>query len=87
LIISAQRQTQCGHSQYVAGSPGAQIINIGGNAAKARPGDFPWQLAIEEFVTPLNPFLPGSYEIVCGASLISEHWAVTAAHCVQNNAE
>ncbi|XP_048587764.1 chymotrypsinogen B isoform X2 [Nematostella vectensis] len=45
---------------------------VGGE--EAVPHSWPWQLSLQMF---------GMHN--CGASLITPQWAVTAAHCVQNN--
>ncbi|XP_018495777.1 trypsin-1 [Galendromus occidentalis] len=45
---------------------------VGGE--KAREGDFPWQVQLRRHGTQ-----------ICGGSILSENFAVTAAHCVQNN--
>ncbi|XP_068083872.1 trypsin-1-like [Anabrus simplex] len=45
---------------------------VGGSAASIR--DFPYQLSLQ---------LRGRH--ICGAAIISENWALTAAHCVAKN--
>lgn len=45
---------------------------VGGTEAKAH--SWPWQIALFE--------RNGMCQHICGGSLISENWVVTAAHCV-----
>ncbi|XP_018552134.2 transmembrane protease serine 3 [Lates calcarifer] len=47
---------------------------VGGNISK--PGQFPWQVSLHY-----------SSEHLCGGSIISSHWILTAAHCVYGFAD
>jgi len=47
------------------------------NGTPAQPHQFPWMVYIV-------PYYQNGYS-GCGASLISDQWVVTAAHCVQGN--
>ncbi|KAJ1182963.1 hypothetical protein NDU88_008138 [Pleurodeles waltl] len=49
---------------------------IGGRIVKgedAEPGSAPWQVML---------FKKQPQELICGASLISDRWVLTAAHCI-----
>jgi len=59
---------KCGKSNYREGGR----IN-GGTTANAH--DWPWQVL-------LLCRLGGSKIVICGGSLISNQWVLTAAHCV-----
>ncbi|XP_064460933.1 clotting factor C-like [Ornithodoros turicata] len=60
----------CGRSD----SPRSPFI-VNGNVSEV--GQWPWQAAIY-----LKRSLEDDWELSCGGSLISEHWVLTAAHCV-----
>jgi len=45
---------------------------VGGNEAVS--GSWPWQVGLTT---------PGESQPFCGASIISSHWILTAAHCVE----
>ena len=49
---------------------------IGGEDAPR--GAWPWQAALEWAITPSA----SNWNHYCGGSLLSEGWAITAAHCV-----
>lgn len=49
---------------------------VGG--ATADPGQFPYQASLQEFLTD-------SHVYKCGASIISDRWVISAAHCTQND--
>jgi secreted trypsin-like serine protease len=46
---------------------------VGG--AKAAFGKWPWQISLRQWRT-------STYLHKCGAALLNENWAITAAHCV-----
>ena len=50
-----------------------QLRIVGGNSVRV-PGKYPWQASLQ--------YRSGSRHI-CGASLISNKWLVTAAHCIK----
>nr|AID60338.1 trypsin-4 [Nilaparvata lugens] len=59
----------CGRRLY----PQSRIV--GGE--KASFGKWPWQISLRQWRT-------STYLHKCGAALLSENWAITAAHCVEN---
>ncbi|XP_046465986.1 serine proteinase stubble isoform X1 [Neodiprion pinetum] len=48
---------------------------VGG--AKSSFGKWPWQISLRQWRT-------STYLHKCGAALLNENWAITAAHCVEN---
>ncbi|XP_046733823.1 serine proteinase stubble isoform X2 [Diprion similis] len=48
---------------------------VGG--AKSTFGKWPWQISLRQWRT-------STYLHKCGAALLNENWAITAAHCVEN---
>lgn len=59
--------TVCGRRMY----PEARIV--GGE--KSSFGQWPWQISLRQWKT-------STYLHKCGAALLNENWAITAAHCV-----
>ncbi|XP_070582220.1 complement factor B-like [Ptychodera flava] len=64
----------CGHAGNTKLNTRGRIV--GGNAAQE--GAWPWQAAI------FRKRARGQTEMLCGGSLISPEWVLTAAHCFQN---
>ncbi|MBN3302162.1 ST14 protein, partial [Amia calva] len=58
----------------VSSSPLSKSSIVGGQDAKE--GQWPWQ-AYLQIMWKDNP----GYATICGGSLISQHWVLTAAHC------
>merc|ERR1712198_282816 len=73
LLLSAFLLATAPTSAYEeCGKRGAASRIIGGE--RAALGEFPWQIS-------LRFALLGASKHVCGGSLISRNWVVTAAHC------
>ena len=47
------------------------------NGDDAYENEFPWQVSWRDWSPITN-----DYEHLCGASIISDDWLITAAHCV-----
>ncbi|XP_023946218.2 serine proteinase stubble [Bicyclus anynana] len=58
----------CGRRMW----PQARIVG----GAKSGFGQWPWQISLRQFRT-------STYLHKCGAALLNENWAITAAHCVE----
>lgn len=52
--------------------PQARIVG----GTKSEFGQWPWQISLRQYRT-------SSYLHKCGAALLNENWAITAAHCVE----
>jgi len=61
------------NSKYLWGSRTPKIVN--GDIADY--GEWPWQVSLRQWRT-------ATYIHKCGCALLSENWAITAAHCVEN---
>merc|ERR1712198_311177 len=73
LVLGAQATQFYPSLDHTYTGPSNHIVN-GEPAAK---GDIPHQLSLE-----VSDDGQGNYRHTCGASLLSEGWALTAAHCV-----
>lgn len=58
----------CGRRMW----PQARIVG----GAKSGFGQWPWQISLRQYRT-------STYLHKCGAALLNENWAITAAHCVE----
>jgi secreted trypsin-like serine protease len=56
--------------------PAIRIIN----GVDAEPGAWPWQVALKK-----RSATDGKYNFICGGSIVGEHWALTAGHCVTDS--
>ena len=67
--LTAPTASTCGHSQYyqLNSSPGAGVVG----GTDTLPNEFPWMI-----------WLSVSGSFICGGSIISERYILTAAHCV-----
>nr|AAK15274.1 sea star regeneration-associated protease SRAP [Luidia foliolata] len=71
----------CALAAFVYADCGVQVINpvlnkiVGGD--EAVPGSWPWQVMFRK------RYWAGDYQF-CGGTLISDEWAVSAAHCFHN---
>ena len=52
---------------------------VGGEEAPAH--SYPWQVAVYRYIFDDGEW---GFGLVCGGSIISNEWAVSAAHCVYN---
>ncbi|GAB0089785.1 trypsin [Sergentomyia squamirostris] len=52
--------------------PGSSLFIVGGSNGNI--ADFPWQLSLQ---------MRGSGQHICGGSILSSNWAITAAHCLE----
>ncbi|XP_047516539.1 serine proteinase stubble isoform X2 [Pieris napi] len=59
----------CGRRMW----PQARIVG----GAKSSFGEWPWQISLRQYRT-------STYLHKCGAALLNENWAITAAHCVEH---
>uniref|UniRef100_A0A8C9Z2C9 Transmembrane serine protease 3 n=1 Tax=Sander lucioperca TaxID=283035 RepID=A0A8C9Z2C9_SANLU len=67
LGVSACKQL--GYSRFCGSRPKYHTRIVGGNISK--PGQFPWQVSLHF-----------NSEHLCGGSIITSRWVLTAAHCV-----
>jgi len=71
FILSANARTECGIPN------GSETYVVGGSEAGVL--EFPWQISLR-----VRDNATGMYSHICGGSIISDQWIVTAAHCVMS---
>ncbi|XP_008115752.1 serine protease 27 isoform X2 [Anolis carolinensis] len=69
LFLLLMRGAENSSAQTVCGQPQVPLARILGGS-KAKVGAWPWQVSLRK-----------NREHICGGSLISNQWVVTAAHC------
>ncbi|XP_077303205.1 serine protease 27-like [Lithobates pipiens] len=74
LILIATAGKAFGAADSVCGSPLVSNRIVGGT--DSLDGEWPWQVAV------IDNVLDGEY--LCGGSLISPEWVMTAAHCINH---
>ncbi|CAG0894496.1 unnamed protein product [Darwinula stevensoni] len=80
LVASSQTRNACA----ILSQPSARLVCgrqfypqgriVGGN--RADYGEWPWQVSLRQWRT-------ATFLHKCGAALLNENWAITAAHCVE----
>lgn len=71
----AQLQGRCGFRPDVQNQARVQNLQYPGSSTEF--GEFPWQAALLKRLGPADSLF------VCGATLLSNEWAATAAHCIK----
>ncbi|KAF8791068.1 Trypsin-1 like protein [Argiope bruennichi] len=72
----------CGDESVNIANCGISKVSNNGNkivgGRNAMEGEFPWQLSLQ-----MRPFpIITKFQHICGASILTPNWAVTAAHCI-----